>query len=125
MHRTRNSRLASLVLWLLPLFISPSLLFAQTGTVTGRVTAQGENAGALSEVRVTVLGTSLFALTGNDGRYTLKGVPAGEQTLSFRWIGYQPTQATVTVVAGQTTTADCSTWIWFQLRALSVRMSRK
>jgi len=108
MHHNCDRRLTSFFLWLLPLLITPSLLVAQTGTVTGRVTAQGENAGALSEVRVTVVGTSLFALTGNDGRYTLKGVPAGEQTLSFRWIGYQPTQATVTVVAGQTTTADAS-----------------
>ena len=112
MLRNRNRRLVPgfLLLLLLTLILAPSALVAQanTGIVTGRVTAAGENAGPLSDVQVTVVGTALFALTGNDGRYTLKGVPAGEQTLTFRWIGYQPTEAKVSVVAGQTTTADVS-----------------
>jgi iron complex outermembrane receptor protein len=108
MLRNRNRRPTSLVFLLLPLLFAPTLLFAQTGTVTGRVTQQSETGagGALAEVRVTVAGTALFTLTGNDGRYTLKNVPEGLQTLSFRWIGYQPVEAKVTVVAGQTTTAD-------------------
>ncbi|HEX5818101.1 MAG TPA: TonB-dependent receptor [Gemmatimonadales bacterium] len=106
MPHHRNRRPSFVFFLLLPLLLVPSLLFAQTGTVTGRVTQQGEAAGALSDVRVTVVGTSLFTLTGNDGRYTLKNVPAGPQTLSFRWIGYQPTEAKITVAAGQTTTAD-------------------
>ena len=108
MLRNRNRRPTSLVFVLLPLLFAPTLLLAQTGTVTGRVTQQSETGagGALAEVRVTVAGTSLFTLTGNDGRYTLKNVPEGQQTLSFRWIGYQPVEAKVTVVAGQSTTAD-------------------
>ncbi|MFL5521810.1 MAG: TonB-dependent receptor [Gemmatimonadales bacterium] len=106
MLQNRNRRPSLVFALLLPLLLVPSLLLAQSGTVTGRVTQQGEAAGALSDVRVTVVGTSLFTLTGNDGRYTLKNVPAGPQTLSFRWIGYQPTEAKVTVEAGQVTTAD-------------------
>ena len=99
MLQNRNRRPSLVFALLLPLLLVPSLLLAQSGTVTGRVTQQGEAAGALSDVRVTVVGTSLFTLTGNDGRYTLKNVPAGPQTLSFRWIGYQPTEAKVTVEA--------------------------
>ncbi|HEX5631683.1 MAG TPA: carboxypeptidase-like regulatory domain-containing protein, partial [Gemmatimonadales bacterium] len=101
-NRNRRSPVALLLLLLLSV---PSILLAQTGAVAGRVTHAAEG-GALAEVRVTVQGTSLFTLTGNDGRYSLKNVPAGEQVLTFRWIGYQPTEARVTVVAGQTTTAD-------------------
>jgi iron complex outermembrane receptor protein len=104
-NRNRPTVLASLVLFLLVLLGTPSLASAQTGTVTGRVTHAGEGS-ALSDVRVTVQGTALFALTGTDGRYTLKGVPAGPQVLTFRWIGYQPTEARVTVTEGQSTTAD-------------------
>lgn len=110
MLRNRNRRPTSLVFALLPLLFAPTLLLAQTGAVTGRVTQRSEtgSGGALAEVRVTVMGTSLFTLSGNDGRYTLKNVPEGPQTLSFRWIGYQPVEAKVTVVAGQTTTADAT-----------------
>jgi outer membrane receptor protein involved in Fe transport len=108
MLHLRNRRPSLAFALLLPLLLAPSLLFAQTGTVTGRVTKQGEGGGALSDVRVTVVGTSLFTLTGNDGRFTLKNVPAGPQTLSFRWIGYQPSEAQVTVAAGETTSVDAT-----------------
>ena len=55
MLRNRNCRPTSLVFALLPLLLVPTLLLAQTGTVTGRVTQQSEAGagGPLSEVRVT------------------------------------------------------------------------
>lgn len=91
-----------LVAFLLGSGVGPSA--AQTGTVEGMVTnAAGD---PLSGVHVTVSGLSLQAATGADGRYTLARVPVGEQVILFRWLGYQPQQATVTVVAGRTHTVD-------------------
>src|SRR5687767_12152274 len=49
---------------------------AQQTTVTGRVTAQESNE-PLSDVRVIVVGTTVFTVTNADGRYSLRGVPAG------------------------------------------------
>ena len=84
------------------LFISfTSIALAQeTGTVTGTVTRAAEGA-ALSSVSVTVEGTGQSTVTGADGKYTLRRVPAGPQRIVFRWLGYRPTQVDVTVEAGR------------------------
>jgi iron complex outermembrane receptor protein len=79
----------------------------ETGTVTGTVTRATEN-GALSSVSVSVEGTGQSTVTGADGRYTLRRVPAGPQRIVFRWLGYRPTQVDVTVEAGATVTADAA-----------------
>jgi iron complex outermembrane recepter protein len=92
-----------------------SLLFALTvplasaaaqenGTVTGTVTrAEG---GPLASVSVSVGETGITTITSPDGRYTLRRVPAGAETIVFRWLGYRPTQVHVTVEPGGTVTAD-------------------
>ncbi|HET7426090.1 MAG TPA: TonB-dependent receptor, partial [Gemmatimonadales bacterium] len=79
----------------------------ETGTVTGTVTRATEN-GPLSSVSVSVQGTGQSTVTGADGRYTLRRVPAGPQRIVFRWLGYRPTQVDVTVEAGATVTADAA-----------------
>ena len=76
-----------------------------TGTVTGTVTRAGETS-ALSSVSVTVQGTGQSTVTGADGKYTLRRVPAGAQKIVFRWLGYRPTQVDVIVEPGATVTAD-------------------
>jgi iron complex outermembrane receptor protein len=91
---------------LLSLLTFPAIATAQeTGTVTGTVTRAGEGA-ALSSVSVTVQASGQSTVTGADGKYTLRRVPAGPQTIIFRWLGYKPTQVDVTVEAGGTVTAD-------------------
>jgi outer membrane receptor for ferrienterochelin and colicins len=89
------------------LFISLTTiaLAKETGTVTGTVTRAAEGA-ALSSVSVSVEGTGQSTITGADGKYTLRRVPAGPQRIVFRWLGYRPTQVDVTVEAGRTVTAD-------------------
>src|SRR4051812_43053822 len=54
----------------------PALTAAQQATITGRVTAAtgGE---PLGDARVLLVGTALIVNTSADGRYTLRGVPAG------------------------------------------------
>ena len=103
MRRTSSAVLSTL---LLTLFTFPAAATAQeTGTVTGTVTRAGE-ASALSSVSVTVQSTGQSTVTGADGKYTLRRVPAGPQTIVFRWLGYRPNQVQVTVLANSTVTAD-------------------
>jgi iron complex outermembrane receptor protein len=78
----------------------------ETGTVTGTVTrTEGD---ALSSVSVSVRGSGEETVTGTDGKYTLRRVPAGPQTIVFRWLGYKPTEVQVVVEPGQTVTADAA-----------------
>jgi TonB-linked SusC/RagA family outer membrane protein len=75
------------------------------GTVTGRVTAQGSNA-PLSDARVLALGTNAAATTGQDGKYTMRGVRAGMIEIQALRVGYQPLKKTVSVTAGATVSVD-------------------
>ena len=94
------------LLLLLSLSLLPHLAIAQgTGTVTGRVTRSDEGS-ALPSVSVTVQSTGQSAVTGTDGRYTLRRVPEGQQTIVFRWLGYKPVDVATTVKADSTTTVD-------------------
>src|SRR5688572_1259099 len=78
---------------------------AATGTIEGRVfdPSTGEYI-RFAEVRVQ--GTSILELTGPDGRYRIANVPAGEVTVTVRHSGFQPTSATVRVLAGSAATRD-------------------
>jgi iron complex outermembrane receptor protein len=88
------------------LTLCPAVAFAQeTGIVTGTVTRAAEGS-ALSSVSVTVQSTGQSTVTGADGKYTLRRVPAGPQTIVFRWLGYRPNQVQVTVQANSAVTAD-------------------
>jgi TonB-linked SusC/RagA family outer membrane protein len=78
---------------------------AQQATVTGRIT---EAAGGqpIPDAQVYIIGTNLGALTNQDGRYTLRGVPAGAHQLRAIRIGFSEQKRPVTVVAGETVTLD-------------------
>jgi len=88
---------------------SRSAAAQETGTVTGTVTRSGEGS-TLPSVSVSIQSgaTTLTTVTGPDGRYTLRRVPQGPQTVVFRWLGYRPTEARVTVEPGSTVTADAA-----------------
>lgn len=87
-------------------WVVPAWAVAQgTGAVGGRVTRANDGS-PVSGVSVTVQSTRATAVTGIDGRYTLGRVPAGQQTVTFRWPGYQPKEAQVAVPAGGVATAD-------------------
>jgi outer membrane receptor protein involved in Fe transport len=90
------------------LFVGPAVALAQeTGTITGTVT-RAADAGALSSVSVSVPATGISTITGTDGRYTLRRVPVGPQTVVIRWLGYAPTEVQVVVEADRTVTADAA-----------------
>jgi iron complex outermembrane recepter protein len=87
---------------LLFLLFPSSALVAQTGLLAGRVA--DSSGSALAHANVSVAGLS--TQTGDDGRYTFAGVPAGTQLVRVRLIGYAAAERSVTVVIGTTTTVD-------------------
>ena len=91
----------------LTLTLSPELT-AQTpttGTLRGRVTEAG-GARGIPDVQVSVSETRVGAVTDNNGRFTLAGVPIGPRSLMVRRLGYQATTRPVTVTAGDTNVGD-------------------
>jgi iron complex outermembrane receptor protein len=98
-----NLRLA-LLLFLPPVAVANA---QEVGTVTGTVTRAADGQ-ALSSVSVSVGGLGISTITGADGRYTLRRVPAGQQTIVFRWLGYAPTDVQVVVEADRAVTADAA-----------------
>ena len=93
--------LAGLVLGL----AAPQLSAQGTGTIHGTVTRTDDGA-PLAGVVIVVKGVGTRANTNTSGKYTIDRVPAGAQTLVFRWLGYKPTEVAVTVTAGGSATAD-------------------
>jgi TonB-linked SusC/RagA family outer membrane protein len=77
----------------------------QTGAITGAVTDRVTNT-PLSSVRVSVLGTNRAAVTNQQGRYTLAGLPAGTYQVQATIIGYAATTNAATVAAGQAANVD-------------------
>jgi TonB-linked SusC/RagA family outer membrane protein len=86
---------------------SSAQLFAQgsTGVISGRVTDATAGTPIIG-ASIRIVGTQLGATTADDGRYTLRGVPAGSVNLQVTRIGYELKKATATATAGQTTTVD-------------------
>ena len=80
-------RLALAVL-LTAVLAAPSIA-QQTGRVEGTV-VKAEDGQPVGGVTVSVLGTGIATVTGTDGTYVLQRVPAGQHTLLFRWLGFQP-----------------------------------
>jgi len=77
----------------------------QAGTVTGQVT-NATSGRELSGVQISILGSGLGTLTGNNGRFLIPNVPAGPVTVRADMIGFGVQEVQVTVVAGETALAD-------------------
>ncbi|MEP6689571.1 MAG: SusC/RagA family TonB-linked outer membrane protein [Gemmatimonadaceae bacterium] len=75
------------------------------GVVTGKVT-DAKSGEPISSVTVTVQGTQLGAVSGNDGTYRLARVPAGPHTLTARRVGYAALSRRITIPDGSTVTLD-------------------
>src|SRR5690606_23736040 len=76
-----------------------------TGTIQGTV-LDTASMSPLAVAQVSVRGTTLGARTGDDGRFTIIGVPAGNHTLRVTRIGFSPVTRDVTVSTGSTTTVS-------------------
>ncbi|WP_416907422.1 MAG: TonB-dependent receptor [Polymorphobacter sp.] len=72
-----------------------------TGQISGIVTNANGNLVAGATVRVE--GSTIVETTGPDGRFALRGVPAGQRQVTIRYFGAEDLTRTVTVTAGQDT----------------------
>lgn len=84
-------------LWLcLIAFVAPTLTFAQTRTVSGKV-FDTKDGTPLAEATVSVVGKTISAKTGADGMFTIS-VPADARQLKISYVGFA--DKTVSISAG-------------------------
>jgi hypothetical protein len=72
--------------------------------VTGRVL--GDAGQPLTNAQVRLIGSTRSAATNDDGRFRLRGVPAGTQGLEFAALGFYPTRRRIDVRPGIEATVE-------------------
>ena len=97
--------LLTCTLVLLLVFSATQVLAQGTGNIKGTV-KDGQTGEPLPSANVSVVGTSLGAVTDVEGRFMLRGVPAGTRNLRASYLGYKPKDVQVTVRAGADVTQD-------------------
>ncbi len=104
--RFRMSKLIPGIAAILALTLVPPQLAAQnTGRLTGQ--ARSTDGRLLSDVQISLAGTTLGAITNAEGRYVLLNVPAGIYQVNAQIIGYATQRHTdIRVEPGGTTTLD-------------------
>jgi TonB-linked SusC/RagA family outer membrane protein len=97
--RPVRTLLLSLVIGALPIAAQ-----AQQATITGKITAEGNQ--PVADARVFLVGTTSGATTNQDGNYTIRNVPAGVAEVRVLRVGYREQKKSVQVAAGASTTLD-------------------
>ena len=90
---------------LVVILLLPIALFAQNGTITGKIT-DAKTGDALMGANVLIEGTTLGAAATMDGTYEIKNVPPGTFTLKISYMGYTSVTAEVQVTADEKVTAN-------------------
>ena len=88
-------KIAILIILILSCFDS----FSQKATITGIVTDKLGNS-PMPYSAVVVHGTTIGTTSDINGKYTLTGVPAGEQQINFSYLGYETQSIKVNLTAG-------------------------
>ncbi len=78
-----------------------SFVWAQTGSVEGVITDEDTDE-PLIGANVVLENTTIGTITDVEGRFTLGGLPTGKQTLTVSYVGYDPLEYPVTIVANET-----------------------
>ena len=99
-----DNSLRGIVALLGAMVFAPAAMLAQ-GTITGRVIDRTANIPIVG-VRVLVVNTTLAVTTNPEGRYTIRNVPTGAQTVRAMRVGFVAQSKPVTVSDGQTATVD-------------------
>lgn len=87
-------------------FLVPGLVMSQqTATVQGTVTDAATGA-PIADVRVSITGTALQAVTDLQGNYRIAVVRPGPVTIQVRRIGYRTVELRTTLTAGQVYTGS-------------------
>ena len=79
--------------------IGCSPVFAQTGMITGKITSN-RNSEPIPFASVQIMDTQIGVSADANGRFTLKEVPAGRQSLSVSSLGFKIYNAEVDVPSG-------------------------
>lgn len=88
------------------LFLSSISVFAQaTGSVSGTVTVAADNS-PLHGASVRIAGLNKSAITDDEGKFSIAGLPPGKYTLIVHQEGFADVSRSVTVTAGANVTAD-------------------
>ncbi len=100
-------------------------VWAQTGTITGRVTNQATQE-PLWNATVSIKGSGITGATDRDGFYRLVNVPAGTQTVVASYTGLETKESAVEVTAGVSATQEFAlTAGYYQLDAFTVKSIRE
>lgn len=100
--RCKQSNIRILSLFLL-FFFSTSILFAQTGTITGNI-VDAKTKEKLVGAIVEIDGMQFKTVTDNEGNFKIKNVPAGVYRLNGTYISYKTFTSEKIVVRGNDTT---------------------
>jgi TonB-dependent starch-binding outer membrane protein SusC len=76
-----------------------------TGAIRGTV-VESSSRRPIADVQVSVVGSSIGAVTGSDGAFRISNVPQGNRVLRARRLGFVAQDRTVSVQLGQETTAE-------------------
>lgn len=87
------------------LFFISSILFAQTGNVSGVVTDATDGSPLLG-ANIIVSGTSIGTTTDRDGKYRLIRLNEGRTLILFMYLGYDTDSVWVNVASGRTVSVD-------------------
>ena len=75
------------------------------GALRGTVTNAASGV-PLANAQISIVGTTNGGITNGSGAFAISAVPAGNQLVRVRLIGYKPTEKAVTVTAGGTTNVN-------------------
>ncbi|MDQ2770201.1 MAG: carboxypeptidase-like regulatory domain-containing protein, partial [Bacteroidota bacterium] len=79
---------------------------AQTGSISGKVL--DSKGSGIPGATVLVEGSTLGSSSNVDGTFNITNVPAGPHTLTISFVGYTSARVPVTVVAGQSASANAT-----------------
>lgn len=102
---SHHGRMVTVLVTCILLLSSATATRAQQGNIEGHVT-DARSAEGVPGVMIEVQGTTARAVADAAGRYRVSGVPAGAYTIVARRVGYAPATLAVTIVDGQTATAN-------------------
>ncbi|UCH83952.1 MAG: TonB-dependent receptor [Candidatus Latescibacterota bacterium] len=95
--------LAGALLMIALLCMASTSVLAQTGQISGTV-VDSKTKQPLGYANIVIVGTTKGAMTLEDGKFNLTGVPVGTRTIKVMMMGYKPVERPGVVVnAGQTT----------------------
>jgi len=80
-------------------FLTVNSIFAQTGSVKGKVT---DGIAPIPSVNILIVGENIGTATNTDGHYLLNSIPIGEYELRFSIVGYETQFFNVTILPSKT-----------------------